>query len=145
MNYTTSSSLTTVVKMSFVGQVKWFNVKAGYGFITVRSGDHAGKDMFVHYTSIKVSNPQHRYLFTGEYVQFDVAVPQDGKHDFHAINVTGISNGPIMYEALCDASTRDKPVLPQIRRRTTRPSKNETTEKKTSKRRPNAPPSAETA
>lgn len=80
------------------GQVKWFNMKAGYGFINVRSGEHTGKDLFVHYTSVKVSNSQYRYLIAGEYVQFDVAVPEDGKHDFHATNVTGMFSGPIMCE-----------------------------------------------
>lgn len=88
-----------VIKMTMnAGQVKWFNMKAGYGFISVRSGEHTGKDLFVHYTSIKVSNSQYRYLIAGEYVQFDVAVPEDGKHEVHAVNVTGMFSGPIMCE-----------------------------------------------
>ena len=95
------------------GQVKWFNMKAGYGFINVRSGEHTGKDMFVHYTSIKVSNSQYRYLIAGEYVQFDVAVPEDGKHELHAINVTGMFAGPIMCE-----TRRDQPAprMPRLQR-----------------------------
>lgn len=95
-----------------VGQVKWFNMKAGYGFINVRTGEHAGKDIFVHYTSIKVANSQYRYLIAGEYVQFDVDVPADGKHEFHAVNVTGIENGPVMCEARREAAaaTPDKPM-----------------------------------
>lgn len=102
--------------MSFVGQVKWFNMKAGYGFINVRTGEHTGKDLFVHYTSIKVSNAQYRYLIAGEYVQFDVAVPQDGKHDFHAINVTGIQNGPIMCETRREQQAA-APRMPRLERR----------------------------
>lgn len=99
----------------FVGQVKWFNMKAGYGFINVRNGEHTGMDLFVHYTSVKVANPQYRYLIAGEYVQFNVDVPADGKHNFHAVNVTGIENGPLMCEARRDAAatavstTTDKP------------------------------------
>jgi len=99
-----------------IGQVKWFNMKAGYGFINVRTGEHTGKDLFVHYTSVKVVNPQYRYLIAGEYVQFNVDTPADGKHEFHAVNVSGIENGPLMCEARRDAAaaaattdTSDKP------------------------------------
>jgi len=87
-----------------IGQVKWFNMKAGYGFINVRTGEHTGKDLFVHYTSVKVVNPQYRYLIAGEYVQFNVDTPADGKHEFHAVNVSGIENGPLMCEARRDAA-----------------------------------------
>ena len=96
-----------------IGQVKWFNMKAGYGFINVRTGEHTGKDIFVHYTSVKVVNPQYRYLIAGEYVQFNVDTPTDGKHEFHAVNVSGIENGPLMCEARRDATastgTPEKP------------------------------------
>lgn len=94
-------------------------MKAGYGFINVRSGEHTGKDLFVHYTSIKVSNAQYRYLIAGEYVQFDVAVPTDGKHDFHAVNVTGIQNGPIMCETRREQQQQQSapPRMPRLERR----------------------------
>ena len=52
----------------FTGQVKWFNTKAGYGFITVCDGEHTGKDIFVHFSSIQVVNQQYRYLVQGEYI-----------------------------------------------------------------------------
>lgn len=103
------------------GQVKWFNVKAGYGFINVRSGEHTGKDLFVHYTSIKVINAQYRYLMAGEYVQFDVAVPEDGKHEFHAINVTGMFSGPIMCETRRDAQPPRMPRIQSQREASTGP------------------------
>ena len=49
------------------GMVKWFNNKAGFGFITVCEGlEHAGKDIFAHYTSIRVTNSQYKYLVQGE-------------------------------------------------------------------------------
>ena len=39
------------------GQVKWFNNKAGYGFITVNDGEHSGKDIFIHYSTIHMVDP----------------------------------------------------------------------------------------
>jgi cold shock CspA family protein len=36
----------------FTGRVKWFNNKAGYGFITVTDGPKSGSDVFVHHSSI---------------------------------------------------------------------------------------------
>ena len=38
------------------GRVKWFNNKAGYGFITVTDGSRSGSDIFVHHSSIQVEN-----------------------------------------------------------------------------------------
>ena len=35
---------------SITGRVKWFNNKAGYGFITITDGDRVGTDVFVHHT-----------------------------------------------------------------------------------------------
>ena len=80
------------------GQVKWFNTKAGYGFITVCDGEHQNKDIFVHYTSIKVANPQYLYLVQGEYVDFDIVKPAKDKYEFHAVNITGVKGGSIMCE-----------------------------------------------
>jgi cold shock CspA family protein len=81
------------------GQVKWFNTKAGYGFITGCNGAYSNQDIFVHYSSIKVANSQYRYLVQGEYVEFDIVKPEGDKHEHHAINVSGLNNGPIMCEA----------------------------------------------
>jgi len=63
-----TSSDTQTVRL--VGQVKWFNNKAGYGFITVSDGEQAGKDIFIHYSTIRVTNSQYKYLVQGEYVEF---------------------------------------------------------------------------
>ena len=43
---------------SFTGRVKWFNNKAGYGFITITDGTRSGTDVFAHHSSISVSNQQ---------------------------------------------------------------------------------------
>ena len=82
-----------------IGQVKWFNTKAGYGFITGSDGEHKEHDIFVHFSSIKVVNSQYRYLVQGEYVEFDVVKPEGDKHEHHAVNVTGINGGSIMCES----------------------------------------------
>ena len=81
------------------GQVKWFNTKAGYGFITVLDeGAFLKKDVFVHYSSISVVNSQYKYLVQGEYVEFDVEKLENGKYEVHAINISGIRKGPLMCE-----------------------------------------------
>ena len=35
----------------FTGRVKWFNNKAGYGFISITDGAQAGTDVFVHHST----------------------------------------------------------------------------------------------
>ena len=87
------------VEIKVVGQVKWFNIKAGYGFITLCDGEQRGKDIFVHYSSLKVVNSQYRYLVQGEYVEFNLVKLDGEKYEFHAVDVSGIKGGPIMCEA----------------------------------------------
>ena len=90
------------IKMSntrSIGSVKWFNNKSGFGFITSSDGEHAGKDIFVHYSAIKVSKNQFRYLVQGEYVEFDlVKAAEDSKHEFQANNISGFKGGNLMCE-----------------------------------------------
>ena len=63
------------------GMVKWFNNKSGFGFITVCSeGDFSGKDIFAHYSSIRVTNSQYKYLVQGEYVDFNMVKSENEKH-----------------------------------------------------------------
>jgi len=79
--------------------VKWFNNKSGFGFITVSgSGEFGGKDIFTHYSSIRVSNSQYKYLVQGEYVDFDLVKSENEKHEYHAIDITGVQGGAIMCE-----------------------------------------------
>lgn len=80
------------------GRVKWFNSKAGYGFLTVFGGEHADKDIFVHYSSIRVKNSQYKYLVQGEYVEFTLVKSENEKHEYHAADVYGIQGGMIMCE-----------------------------------------------
>lgn len=79
------------------GCVKWFNNKAGYGFITVSNGPHSG-DVFVHHSAINVGEEQYRFLVQGEYVEFECVRVEDGPHQWQASNVTGPNDGRLMCE-----------------------------------------------
>jgi len=91
-------TLVSASPVRVVGRVKWFNNKAGYGFITVTSGDHSGSDIFVHHSGIKVSNEQYKYLVQGEYVEFLVVKTDGGAHEYQAGDVSGIALGKLMCE-----------------------------------------------
>jgi CspA family cold shock protein len=91
------------------GSVKWFNNKAGYGFVTVKGGDHDGKDVFAHYSAIKVIDDQFRYLVQGEYIEFDLTKDESGKHDFVVSNISGIKGGSLMCEVQRNNEASKKP------------------------------------
>jgi len=82
----------------FTGQVKWFNNKTGYGFVTLCDGEHKGKDIFTHYSAIRVSDSQYKYLVQGEYVELGLTKPESGPHEFQAVDICGVKDGPIMCE-----------------------------------------------
>jgi len=88
----------TTSEERLIGRVKWFNNKAGYGFITVTDGSQTGADVFVHHTGIGVSSQQYKYLVQGEYVEFSISATQTSTHDFQASNVCGIKGGKLMCE-----------------------------------------------
>ena len=81
-----------------IGLVKWFNNKSGYGFITVVEGEKSGFDIFVHHTTINVSNEQYKYLVQGEYVEFSLVKVENSTHEYQASNVCGIKGGKLMCE-----------------------------------------------
>jgi CspA family cold shock protein len=82
----------------FTGRVKWFNNKAGYGFITVTDGAKSGSDVFVHHSSIKVDDEQYKYLVQGEYVNFKLLDTTTDRHEYQAGEVCGIKGGKLMCE-----------------------------------------------
>ena len=69
----TASSQDFDASTSYTGRVKWFNNKAGFGFITVcrsSADDRVGEDVFVHHSGITVSSEEYKYRVQGEYVDF---------------------------------------------------------------------------
>jgi cold shock CspA family protein len=102
-----SNSKSSVI---YTGRVKWFNNKAGYGFISITDTAKAvtgvdapdvvksGTDIFVHYSKISLANSQYSYLIQGEYVQFQLEFFETGVHTIQASNVTGINGGKLMCE-----------------------------------------------
>tara|TARA_B100000941_G_C28265590_1_gene428839 strand:+ start:364 stop:663 length:300 start_codon:yes stop_codon:yes gene_type:complete len=73
--------------------VKWFNPKAGYGFLTDLESQ---EDIFCHHKGLSVSKDVYRTLTPGEYVQYQSTSDQSGKT--LAENVTGIGGGPLLCE-----------------------------------------------
>jgi CspA family cold shock protein len=54
-------------------QVKWFNKKKGYGFVTSETGD----ELFCHHSDISVDG--YKYLKRGEFVTGEVKTMDNGK------------------------------------------------------------------
>ena len=80
------------------GRVKWFNNKAGFGFVTACEGPLIDKDIFVHYSAIRVPNDQYKYLVQGEYIDFEITKTDKTAHEFHAVNISGVKGGSLMCE-----------------------------------------------
>ena len=93
-----SSSNVSSSAQRTTGRVKWFNNKAGYGFITATTGTQAGTDVFAHHSGLAVASPQYSYLVQGEYVEFQMNSVEGGAHRFQAADITGIGRGMLMCE-----------------------------------------------
>ena len=90
------------------GCVKWFNMKTGFGFLTVvqsvsGSDLKVGSEIFVHHSNVKVAEEQYRFLVQGEYVEFDVSNVANGQHSCQAVNVTGMFGCKLMCETRNEA------------------------------------------
>jgi len=94
----TSKDSVTSPMERLIGRVKWFNNKAGYGFVTVTDGVQSGSDIFVHHSSINVSDQQYKYLVQGEYIEFSISPTQNSTHEFQASSISGIKGGKLMCE-----------------------------------------------
>ncbi len=105
---TTNAAASSKTNTQLTGRVKWFNNKAGYGFITVSDeGDYSGKDVFVHHSVIHTSTEQYKYLVQGEYVDFSLQLCENDDHEYQASGVRGIKNGKLMCETRNENRTRD--------------------------------------
>ena len=70
------------------GIVKWFNGRKGFGFITPDEGE---KDIFVHYSAIKVEGDGFASLNENDKVTFDV---NEGAKGLEAQNVEVTEKAP---------------------------------------------------
>ncbi len=117
-----TSSPETNSASRLTGRVKWFNNKAGYGFVTITDGDKTGTDIFVHHSSINVSNQQYKYLVQGEYIEFKLINVENSTHECQAADIGGIKGGKLMCE------TRHEFKVSRNNYRTTTPGSNDDNE-----------------
>jgi len=82
----------------YTGRVKWFNNRAGFGFVTVLDGPQKGEDVFAHHSGIEVNDEQYKYLVQGEYVQFELRQSDNTSHPYQAGNIRGVMEGMLMCE-----------------------------------------------
>ena len=78
----------------YLGRVKWFNSKRGFGFVT--NIDNDSGDIFVHHSGIISEEDVFRTLYNGEYVSYSITVDEHNKQ--HAVQVRGVNSGPLMCE-----------------------------------------------
>ena len=81
-----------------IGNVKWYDSKKGYGFVTLVTPDseNTGNDVFVHYSNIIVSDGNYKRLFPGEYIEFEIGSGNDGRSV--CLNVSGLYGGILLCE-----------------------------------------------
>ena len=84
----------------FLGRVKWFNNKLGYGFISYRANDQ-DNDIFCHYSHVKPNNETFRTLSQGEYVEFGISECEENEKagKYQAVNITGPNSGPLLVDS----------------------------------------------
>ena len=109
------------------GRVKWFNNKAGYGFITIidgpTAGDKSGMDVFSHHSAICVNEEQYKYLVQGEYVEFTLStVESDKNYKYQSANIRGVNGGNL----LCETRNANRSSRPRQRSQEKTPSLDDT-------------------
>lgn len=70
------------------GTVKWFNARKGFGFITPDEGD---KDVFVHYSAIKVEGDEFASMNENDKVEYET---RQGQKGLEAQNVVVTEKAP---------------------------------------------------
>ena len=114
-------SATDTSETIYQGRVKWFNNKAGYGFITVIDGqdaaDKIGTDVFTHHSAICVIDEQYKYLVQGEYVEFSLSsIESTGDYKYQASNIKGLKGGKL----LCETRNETRSSMPPRQQTQTR-------------------------
>ena len=89
----------------YLGQVKWWNDKLGFGFATICDGPDRGRDIFVHHTGIRPATSSYRTLRKGEYISFNITNGQNGEQ---AVDVTGVCGGSLMCDVGGQQVTRQQ-------------------------------------
>jgi len=94
-----------------IGNVKWYDTKKGFGFVTLVTpdNDNTGNDVFVHFSNVNVTDG-YRSLFPGEYVEFELGSGKDGRSI--CLNVSGLYGGNL----LCQNEDHRYKVFPKGRR-----------------------------
>ena len=108
-----NNTTTPIIDTRITGKVKWFNNKAGFGFVTAVEGELKDSDIFVHYSSINVPNDQYKYLVQGEYVDFELSKTDKSEHEYHAVNISGVKGGELMCETR-KLTMETRPYKPRI-------------------------------
>ena len=92
--------MSTSTEETFIGRIKWFNNKKGFGFL---SNCETNEDVFVHHTGIKLGEEAlnssvniFKTVIEGEYVSYQKKMDKEQRSV--AKNVTGIMGGPLLCE-----------------------------------------------
>ena len=93
----------------YLGCVKWFNNKKGYGYVTIKEGELKSQDIFTHHTSINVPEGKYRYLVTGEYIHIQVKDYQGDTHLYQADKVQAPCEGGLL---MCEQRSL-RPIRPK--------------------------------
>ncbi len=107
-----TDSQTGTTNMTHEGRVKWFNNKAGYGFISVIGGENDGMDIFAHHSAIQVSEEQYKYLVQGEYLEFNLSTVESKSHKYQASDIRGVKGGKL----LCETRNENRSSAPRSNR-----------------------------
>ena len=102
----------------YIGRVKWFNSKSGFGFVTIcDTSDYKDKDIFAHYSSLCGESTQYKYLVQGEYVEFSLEKSNSEQYEYHSVDITGINRVLLMCDThrLNSTSKHDETDRPRIR------------------------------
>jgi len=105
---TSNADSENLTEVRLTGRVKWFNNRAGFGFVTVLDGEKKNEDVFVHHSGIVVESEQYKYLVQGEYVSFVLRTSDNQDHPYQAGDVKGVYSGWLMCETRnANRSSRD--------------------------------------